>query len=96
MIICVYYLLNGLIHLLFKALATGDCKLGTQFITAQNMASHYKRVINAKGELFFLNYIIRLYHIIYSKFFVASIDITPPKSLIQSQKGNFKSLRYKD
>ena len=37
-------------HLVTKssALSTGNSKLESQFITAQNMASHYKRVINAK------------------------------------------------
>lgn len=34
---------------MFKlALATESCKLEKQFLTAQNMASHYRKVINAR------------------------------------------------
>lgn len=33
------------------ALATDSCKLEKQFLTAQNMASHYKRVLNAKRNI---------------------------------------------
>lgn len=40
-------------HMVTKssALSAGNSKLESQFITAQNMASHYKRVINAKSAI---------------------------------------------
>ncbi|CAF0790384.1 unnamed protein product [Brachionus calyciflorus] len=40
-------------HLVNKSspLATESCKLGNQFITAQNLASHYKRINSAKSSI---------------------------------------------
>ncbi|RNA30326.1 spermatogenesis-associated 7 [Brachionus plicatilis] len=42
---------KGLLITKSSPLATESCKLEKQFITAQNMASHYRRVINAKPSI---------------------------------------------